>query len=385
LPKASLVAASGLVEAAAAGAGFASGEFVDPGVSHSSFLRQNNVDLLGARIRDALEGRHLASVETELLRPLDQDFERVATKPVVPLTDTRGRRYVLKVAEPPLVAAEIAAYELRRLGGRPTIPVRTVSVELPGGGVASGVLKVFLDFEETYQLSNDSREWTELQRTVILREHAWDWFLDNLDTNTSQYALVGVAGYPLNIDWDRAFANEAPSELSRFAKYRTALPNARTFLYADYVEGRISLNFAFLRHEARRIHRLPETAVRTVVEEYAEVRYAGDAVQVAAFTAAVLERKRNIERDFDTFIKLLRAERRMLGEQRHPTLARRALGLGRVTWNQLQRGLDTIGRSQVGTAARRVLKLVRGRALAARGGASGSSESPSNGSSVTLS
>jgi hypothetical protein len=208
----------------------------------SSFLRQNNVDLLGARIREALEARHLASVETELLRPVEGEFERTATKPVVPLTDPSGKRYVLKVAEPALVAAEIAAYELRRLGGRPTIPVRRVTVDLPGGAVVSGVLKVFLDFDETHQLSNDAREWTELQRTVILREHAWDWFLGNLDTNTSQYALLGVAGYPINIDWDRAFAHEERSELSRFAKYRTALPNALTFLYADYVEGRISLH-----------------------------------------------------------------------------------------------------------------------------------------------
>jgi hypothetical protein len=343
------------------------------------------MDQLGARIRDALEARHLASIETELLRPLEQDFERAATKPVVPLTDPTGKRYVLKVAEPALVAAEIAAYELRRLGGRPTIPVRRVSVELPGGAVASGVLKVFLDFDETYQLSNDTREWSELQRAVILREHAWDWFLDNLDTNTSQYALLGVAGFPLNIDWDRAFANEARSELSRFTKYRTALPNARTFLYADYVEGRISLNFSFLRHEARRIHRLSDTAVRAAVEEYAEVRCAGDPARAAAFTAAVIERKRNIEREFEHLIKQLRAEKRLLAEQRHPTLARRAFGLGRITWNQLQRGLDTIGRSQVGNAARRVVKLVRTRALAARGSTAGSGESPSNGSSVTLS
>jgi hypothetical protein len=358
---------------------------VDPAVSHSSFLRQKNADQLGARIRDALEARHLASVETELLRPLDQDFEREATKPVVPLTDPSGKRYVLKLAEPALVAAEIAAYELRRLGGRPTIPVRRVTVELPGGAVVSGGLKVFLDFDETSQLSNDTVEWSELQRTVMLREHAWDWFLDNLDTNTSQYALLGVAGFPLNIDWDRAFANEARSELSRFTKYRTALPNARTFLYADYVEGRISLDFSFLRHEARRIHRLQDAAVRAVALEYAEVGYGGDPAKAAAFTAAMLERKRNIEKQFEHFIRELRAERRLLAEQRHPTLARRAFGLGRITWNQLQRGLDTIGRSQVGNAARRVVKLVRGRALAARGGAADSGERPSNGPSVTLS
>lgn len=372
-----------------AGAGFALAERVDQGAHRSSYKQQNNVDLLGSRIRDALEARHLASVETELLRPLDDDFERKATKPVVPLTDPSGRRYMLKVADPALVAAEVAAYELRRIGGRPTIPVRRVSVELPGGATVSGVLKVFLDFDETYQLSNETREWSELQRTVILHEHAWEWLLDNLDTNTSQYALLGVDSYPINVDWDRAFAHEARSELSRFAKYRSALPNARTFLYADYVEGRISLNFAFLRQEARKIRRLPEAAVRNIVERYARERFIDDPAVADVFAAAVLERWRNIEREFDHFIKQLRAERRLLAEERHPTLASRALGFGRITWNQLQRGLDTIGRSSLGNAARRVVKLVRTRNMASQAGSSGSAsdsgDTSSNGSNVTLS
>jgi hypothetical protein len=79
----------------------------------------------------------------------------------------------------------------------------------------------------------------------------------------------------------------------------------------------------------------------------------------------------------------------MLAQQRHPSLAGRALGIGRITWNQLQRGLDTIGRSPLGSAARRVVKLVRTHTLASRAGAAdgatNSGESSSNESSITLS
>jgi hypothetical protein len=340
------------------------------------------VDRLGERIRDALEGRHLASVETGLLRPLDADFERAGTKPVVPLSDPRGRRYVLKVANPELVAAEVAAYELRRLGRRPSLPVRGVSVELPGGATVSGALKPFLDFDEDFQLSSDTRDWSELQRTVILREHAWDWFLDNLDTNTSQYALLGVDGYPLNIDWDRAFAFQARSELSRFAKYRTALPNARTFLYADFVERRTSLNFAFLRQEARRIRTLPVGEVRGIIERYADQRFVDD-TKAQDFVRVVIERQCGIEGEIEHFIKQLRAERAVLGDKRDPTVAQRAFGLGRVAWNHWQKVLHAVGRGALGSAARRAVKLVRARKSVASRGGPGASTGESRNSSVS--
>ena len=103
------------------------------------------------------------------------------------------------------------------------------------------MLKPFIDFNVSAELDADTTQWTVEQRAVMLAEHAWEWFLDNLDTNTSQYALLGPLRLPVNIDWDRAFFSDGRSELSRFAKYKPQLPNARTFLYADYVAGKVKL------------------------------------------------------------------------------------------------------------------------------------------------
>jgi hypothetical protein len=340
---------------------------VDQARQGSSFSQENSVDRLGARIREALEARHLASVETELLCPLDAaDAERSGSKPVIKLSDPQGHRYVLKLAPAELVAAEVCAYELRGLGRRPSVPVRAVDVAMPDGAMASGVLKTFLDFDLELQLSTETQSWSELQRCVMLREHAWEWFLDNLDTNTTQYALLGVEGYPLNIDWDRSFAAEAQSEFSRFTKYRSTLPNARTFLYADYVEGRVQLNFAFLRQEARLIRKLPTEAVRRSLRAYALRRYTDDHAQAEAFVLRVLERKRGIEREVDEFVRRLRAERAVLAGAPPEDLLGKAALLPRFAWNHWQKALDTIGRGPVGTTARRALKLVRARTFGAR-------------------
>jgi hypothetical protein len=345
------------------------------------------VDRLGARIRDALQARHLASVETELLRPLDAaEAERSGSKPLIQLSDPAGRRYVLKLAPPELVAAEVCAYELRTLGGRPSVPVRAVDVALPGGTMASGVLKTFLDFDLEHQLSSDTRSWSELERCVILREHAWDWFLDNLDTNTTQYALLGVEGYPLNIDWDRAFATEARSEFSRFAKYRSTLPNARTFLYADYVEGRVSLNFAFLRQEARLIRKLPSEKVRARVRAYALTRYADDRNQAQQLIERVMERRRRIEREADDFVRGLRAERAVLAGAPPADLLGKLALVPRFAWNHWQKALDTVGRGPVGSTARKALKAVRARTTlsAAREDDAGPSSPASSSSLISL-
>ena len=110
--------------------------------------------------------------------------------------------------------------------------------------------------------------------------------------------------------------------------------------------------------------------MRGLVERYARERFADDPARAGASLAALLERWRNIEREFEHFIKQLRAERR-LSRRKAPSLryASRAFGFGRITWNQLQQSLDSIGRSSLGSAARRVVKLVRTRNMTSQAGA----------------
>jgi hypothetical protein len=324
-------------------------------------MTENEIDWRCSALCRELSIGHLASIETSLLQPAPSEDPALGSKPLWAMTDPDGRRYVFKVAEPALVAAELAAYELRRLGGRPCVPVRAVSLEIADVGVVSGILKPFLEFDPERELGADSRRWTELQRCVLLREQAWEWFLDNLDTNTSQYALLGADGYPVNLDWDRAFASSAHSAMSRFAKYKSALPNARTFLYADYVEGRIGLTFAFLRQEAKLIRRLAVADVRRITTSYARVRYEDDEARARELVERVLDRQRRIEQEVSRLVRDLRAERRQLAHAGDGDLMARSRALATLLWNHWQVALNYVVRGPAGKMGRKLLKLARAR------------------------
>jgi len=292
-----------------------------------------------------------------LLRPTDGEL-RAGSKPLFVMMDGDGNKYILKIAEPALMAAEQAAYRLRKLGGRPAVPARVVDIELEGCGPTSGLLKPFLAFNHQHELITDTSQWTELQRSVILRDHVWDWFLDNMDTNTSQFALIGSEGYPLNIDWDRAFADEGKSEFSRFAKYRATLPNARTFLYADYVEGRVKLDLKLLACEAAFVRRLPETKVREILAEYARVGFS-DPGEAKLFLRRALMRQRSIESEVAHFIRELRHERRQLSGSDSASLWQRPRLAAKRVWNHWQVVLQHVQRGAAGRLARKLLTRVR--------------------------
>lgn len=303
------------------------------------------------------------------LRRGDSAGARSGSKPLLTLCAPSGACYAFKQCEGPLAAAEEAAYLLRSLGRRPVVPARARTIELDGEGAMMGLLKPFIDFNVSAELGADTTTWTLEQRAVMLAEHAWEWFLDNLDTNTSQYALLGPECLPVNIDWDRAFFSAGRSEFSRFAKYKPQLPNARTFLYADYVAGKIKLPLWMLADEARRIRRLPQNRVRDILARYAAVRFS-DAAEGEAFIRRMLVRQRSIEREADHFSRSLWSERRSL--QAPPVGAsewvhRRLL----LAWAHWQRVLNAVLRGPVGNAARRVLSLLRGwrhdRALSGEG------------------
>jgi hypothetical protein len=309
-----------------------------------------------------MEARQSASIGARVFYPTEPEAQRLGSKPLWSLRDAQGRRFVLKLADPALLAAEQAAYELRRLARRPAVPARIVEIDVEGFGRVQGLLKPFLEFDPARELPSDTRTWSELQRRVLLLEHAWEWFLDNLDTNTSQYALLGEEGYPLNIDWDRSFALDGGSPLDRFAKYRATLPNARTFLYADYVEGRIGLKFRLLEREAQRIRRLPREQVRRIVEPLARARHA-DPERVEELVRRTLLRQANIEHEVRFFIHSLKQERRQLAVARRLKVKDRLRGIARLAWKRWQVALDAAARGPIGSAGRHLVKLSRSRAV----------------------
>ncbi|MCA9645531.1 MAG: hypothetical protein KC492_32800, partial [Myxococcales bacterium] len=255
----------------------------------------------------------------------------------------------------------VVAYHLRDLARRPTVPAQIREVTLEGVTL-HGLLKPFVKWDPKAELPADTTQWSELQRHVMLMEHAWEWFLDNLDTNCGQFALLGRSGFPVNIDWDRAFAQDGEGELSRFAKYKGTLPSARTFLYADYVEGRIDLRLGMLIEEARLIRKLPKHQVTQALSRYASVRFE-TLEERARFSSGALAKQVHAEQAFRRFARSLIAERKAFAKARRPE----SLGLGeRIAifraglWNRTQHAWHSISRGAPGKLGRSALKAVRG-------------------------
>lgn len=314
------------------------------------------------RLREELRSGQLATIEAGALRQVEATL-RSGSKPLYVLESSSAARFVFKLGDPALLEAEVAAHKLRELGGRPVIPacIRKVTVE---GEARSGLLKPFVEWDTSQELPPDTTRWSELQRHVMLMEHAWEFFLDNLDTNTGQFALLGPRGFPLNIDWDRAFAQAGQSELSRFAKYKGTLPSARTFLYSDYVEGRVDLRLGMLLSEARRIRKLPKRRVAEVLRGYAEARFA-EAEEQADFVAGVLARQVHIEQAFRRFARSLMAERKAFSRTRRTDqadvgLQERLIVFRAGLWNRAQLVWHHVSQGAPGRLGRGALKRLRG-------------------------
>jgi len=291
-------------------------------------------EMVGAstrRVRAELAAGRSATLEAELLHTIDSPGSSSDTRFVV--ADGSGQRFLLEIASRQRMEAERAAFELRELAQRPTIFAAFTTIRVQGLGRVRGLLKPYFDVA-TEELDTDTTRWTDLQRSVMLLEHAWEWMLDELECGTRQYALFDPDAYPLNIDWSRAYSSDARSELSRFEAFGSGLPSARTFLYSDYVEGRIELPFSLLLREARRISRLPELEVRRILTRFARVRHrhATDARQLVE---RALDRRRRIEWEMSRFVRELELERMRLIAIRPLTLiawGRNALGFVRDQW-----------------------------------------------------
>jgi hypothetical protein len=317
-------------------------------------------DLL-ARHFVPIEERVRAHPERRLDEPLhDQQVALdLGTKPLSIVHDDDGRTYVLKRGDAALLAAEECAWELRRLGARAGVPAVRARVNIDGAE-HEGLLKPYIDLCGG-ELTAQTQGWTPLQRAVVLREHAWEHVLENVDTNTTQYALIGPLAVPVNIDWDRAFAADTGDSMSRFLKYRPVLPNARTFLYADYVEGRIDLPLELLAREAHRIRRMPTEEVRAIVARYARVRFPNDAGAAHELVERVVRKKQRVTLMTARFIRDLRRERSRI--LRPTTWTGRLERWAKRRWDQWQVLLHVVGRGPLGTFGRKMLKLVRGRRL----------------------
>ncbi len=307
----------------------------------------------------AIPTAHFHATRDEALRLTERNDDTIASKPIFEFGDASGQRFIFKVGDPASVSAEVCAYELQALAGRTCVPARLATLEVEPDVRALGVLKPFLAFCNGSQLSAAPETWTPLQRAAIAREHVWEWFLGNFDTNTSQYALIPTDTgelLPLNVDWDRSFCDKGLQPPTRFDKHKVTLPNAHTFLYADYVEGRIQLHLDLLLREAKRIARLSRADVERAFQRHAAVAFPDDEEQQRRWCQDRLQRQGRIERQFRSFVTELVRERRIAQrEQAH--------WWGVYMWRQGQLLLHNVLRGPLGSFGRSVLRRARGRTL----------------------
>jgi hypothetical protein len=189
--------------------------------------------------------------------------------------------------------------------------------------------------------------------------HPWEWLLDNLDGNESQYVLLGEERLPMMIDWDRAFhRGGADLGLSRFSQHRPMLPNLRNFLYADFVEHRVDLDLTVLLEEARRISRLPDAPLKALFQRYADAMLPAE--ERRNFVRCFMRRKKSVERAFKRFAGALARERRLQGTLDLPPESRIVLWSHRV-WNRITRMLDAAWRGPIGKVSRALLRKIRAR------------------------
>lgn len=119
-------------------------------------------------------------------------------------------------------------------------------------------------------LAPDPMTWTALQREAMLGEHPWEWLLANLDSHVDQYVLVGEPAFPLDIDWDHSLVDLDHTELTRFNQRSTTVAPIRNLLYADYVLGRVDLDFYGLQLEAAHVADIAKAELGRLLERYAD-------------------------------------------------------------------------------------------------------------------
>jgi hypothetical protein len=265
------------------------------------------VDKNERELRDSLS--RLASpgeLRDIVVEPEDGEIA-AGTRPSGVFRDQRGRKYIFKAAEPEHVAAEELAFEIRKFGGRPSVPVAARELVLPGVGSASGMIQPIVEHADT-RLDLEPARWSPLQREVMLREHVWEWLLANLDTHADQYILVGPQMHPLNIDWDHALVDLNVTELTRFTKRSVAIAPVRNLLYDAHVHHRIRLDFFGLRREVARASQIDDSTLSRLVARYAATAQIAGADQ-REILDRMIARKRDLRRTFELLIASMRLER----------------------------------------------------------------------------
>lgn len=284
-------------------------------------------------VREAWRGA-MVDAETLASLPVTASVRGAApstgSQPQHALEDALGRRYLFKLAPREQIAAEVFAGRVRALGRQLQVPAvrRTLLLD---GTLRVGLLQPRVDIAGA--LPKDPRQWTAVQCESILRDHPWEWIVGNLDTHIDQYVLVGDHGLPINIDWDRSLLDLDGAAPTRFDRRSATILPAHNHLYAEYVGGRIELDFFGMRREAHRIAAIPFGQVLDLIDTWATDTQASPELR-RQVTDRLRQRHGSIARDFDAFVASLERERDQVRHTTRPLGDRVFSGL-RDAWQRL--------------------------------------------------
>lgn len=312
---------------------------------------------LAAHLRSLPGPARLAKVD---VTPDDGQLD-AGTRPSWILRDAEGQRYFFKTATEEQMAAEELAYEVRSMGGRPTVASAKRTLDL-GQGPVVGVLQPLVEHADE-RLPTEPTEWSKLQREVLLREHPWEWLLANLDTHVDQYVLIGPHRHPLNIDWDHTLVDIDVTELTRFTKRRVTVAPIRNLLYDHYADGSMGVGFGGLRREVERVRRLDDRTLRVHVARYA-ARLGKTPEESHLLAERFIDRKRRIVLTFSRLIATLRLDRLRARSATGPTAQR----VARTLQAEWQRFVVQVLHDRVMRGIFRAKKVTLGWLLKARRG-----------------
>lgn len=151
---------------------------------------------------------------------------------------------------------------------------------------------------------------TEQVKEEMLREHTLDWLLCNFDTKGENFLQRKVDGHLTSIDKEASFSH-IESDKAWHMSYHYKPHNNDTIynvLFKEYIKGTLNLDFTATLKRAEEIAGMDDDDYMAGFEEMLRDKYK-DKAKYEHVKGLILQRKRNLVQEYNSFITRLKEER----------------------------------------------------------------------------
>ncbi len=220
-------------------------------------------------------------------------------------TDMRGQEWMFKPMESGsefAAQAETAAYKIGRLVDDNLVEVRVVQLN----GQTGTIQRMIGGLADKSDLTTfDPSKFSTSELEQLQRHRVIDWLVSNHDGHSAQF-LRTRDGRLIGIDKGQAwryFPNDKLAvDYHPNSKFGENKPIYNT-LYRMNKTGEIALPWQPVLDTIRKLEQLSDDDLWRIVEQYATGRFKGDAAGLRKFKLMLLDRKNNLRRDFEAYIK----------------------------------------------------------------------------------